>query len=153
MRKGKKGNNIFVRWGGLNLRNKLPKKVTFTKGTYHSPPVNRGFYAFPIKAIETFLAGHRLKEGRKEFKYEGLIWHHLEKHTTGTILQRSGHWVLTEFSVWETAFLKYSLNDRYGEDFFGKSNRGAKSINEPGRSRVSGWYSKDHYEVFIPEKI
>lgn len=149
---------MFVRWGGLSLSTKLPKhkKKMFGKGGFHSPPINRGFYAFPIKAVETFLAGHRitLKHAHKVFKYEGLIWHHLGDHTTGTILQRSGTWVLTEFSVWEKAYLKYSLNDRYGEDFFGNTDkRGAKSIQEIYRSGVSGFYSKDHYEVFIPEKV
>ena len=27
------------------------------------------------------------------------------------------------------------------------------NINEPGRSGVSGMYSKDHFEVFIDQKI
>ena len=46
---------------------------------------------------------------------------------------------------WRKAFAKMSLTQRYGEDDWSK-----QSVNE---SRLFGWYSKDHCEVFFDEKV
>jgi len=47
--------NIFVRFGGLNL--KKQKGFSNDPKTFHSPPSNRGFYAMPKVAQELFLIG------------------------------------------------------------------------------------------------
>jgi hypothetical protein len=89
-----------------------------------------------------------LRKLRKEFtKTDGNIWHHL-----GDFIKRSevidshGAWVKTTIDVWKRAFSKSSLNDRYGKGEFAES-----SINKT--KGVSGYYSKDHYEVFFDEKV
>ena len=151
--KGKKGIDIFVRYGGLSL----VKQDGFNEDmpTFHSPPAKKGVYAFPIKCIDFFLCAHRkgfLKQ-KKEFSYKKEIWHHLgERCKTSEIIERKGSWVLTEFSTWKKAYSKESLNLRYGEDT-GDWDISIKSINEPLRSGVSGMYSLDHFEVFIGQKI
>ena len=45
--------NIFVRFGGVNL--KKQKGYTTEQKTFHSPPASRGFYAMPKVAQEFFL--------------------------------------------------------------------------------------------------
>lgn len=149
----KKGNEIFVRYGGLSLVKQ--KGYDPSMPTFHSPPSNKGVYAFPLKCIEFFLCAHRknfLKQ-RKEFKYTKELWHHLGEHCKPEeIIERKGSWVLTEFSVWEKAYSKESINLRYGENNK-HYDMSTNSINEPGRSGVSGMCSKDHFEVFIDQKI
>ena len=53
--KGAKGKDltIFVRFGGLDLKNQM----AFGKKTFHSPPASRGIYAMPKVAQELFLTG------------------------------------------------------------------------------------------------
>lgn len=149
----KKGNETFVRYGGLSLvKQKGYSKVA---KTFHSPPATKGIYAFPIKTIDFFMCAHRKKFElqRKEFKHKGNIWHHLGHHCKPSqILDRHGSWVKTEFKVWEKAFSKESLNLRYG-DKNGGIDFSIKNINEPWRSGVRGMYSADHLEIFIDEKI
>jgi hypothetical protein len=45
--------HIFVRFGGLDLKNQ--KGYSNDPGTFHSPPAPRGFYAMPKVAQEFFL--------------------------------------------------------------------------------------------------
>ena len=45
--------NIFVRFGGLDLKT----QKGFGRESYHAPPATRGFYAFPFVAQEFFLIG------------------------------------------------------------------------------------------------
>jgi len=140
----KYGDDVFARVGGLSLiKQKFDKKTT----SFHSPPANRGVYAFPIKSIDFFLAAHRLAENSyKKFKYSGEIWHHLEHLVKpNEIISHNGSWVLTEFQVWLKAYEKESLKLRM------KDNDG--KINEPSKSGKFGIYSVDHLEVFIPHKI
>ena len=138
----KKENNIFVRFGGLS-------KVRYDKdkfsewNNFHIPPVKNGVYAFPIKSIEPFLFGWKKnwELQKKEFKYEGNIWHHLgDRCKPNEIISRSGTWVLTTFDIWKKAYSKQSINDKHWV--------GGKNINEPTVN-----VSKDHYEVFISDKI
>ena len=58
-RKGKKGNDTFVRFGGVSLVNQRNGSEEFpgynpSMPTFHAPPSSRGIYAFPLKAIELF---------------------------------------------------------------------------------------------------
>ena len=165
--------NIFVRFGGLDLKNQdgfstIPK-------TYHSPPAPRGFYAFPQVAQEYFLIGSmdtfqpgttpkykeidsydewskKYKNARRKmkkvfYKSEGSIWHHLSKYTPHSeIIDTHGSWVKTSIRAWKKAFSKASLKHRYGEDFFKVG-----SINQA--KGIMGSYSKDHCEVFFDEKV
>lgn len=90
---------------------------------------------------------------RREFrKTTGNIWHHLGEHCKPSdIIDSSGSWVKTSIAVWQRAFSKESLNLRYGDDFGTGTGRGESSINNI--SKVSGYYSKDHLEVFFDEKV
>jgi hypothetical protein len=169
--------NIFVRFGGLDLKNqdgysKDPK-------TFHAPPAPRGFYAMPKVAQELFLIGsidsfqpgvvpkwkdeYDNEEGfekwekrrkksisaiRKEFrKSDGNIWHHLGDYVDlNEIIDSHGSWVKTDINTWKKAFSKMSLKHRYGEDMF--------AISDINKSRgITGYYSKDHCEVFFDEKV
>ena len=53
---------IFIRYGGLDLKN---HKKNRKKDKYHTPPANRGIYAFPLCAIEYYLIG-AIDEFQKE---------------------------------------------------------------------------------------
>jgi hypothetical protein len=170
---------IFVRFGGLDL--KKQKGFSDDIENYHQPPASRGIYAMPKIAQEFFLIGcidltqpgifpknkfdedgfiidnhettkKRYSEIRKEFKKNnGEIWHHLEEYTSHKdILQRNGSWIKTDIKVWAKSFSKMSTYLRYGRSKYDLSN----GINERGYGRgITGWYSKDHCEVFIDEKI
>ena len=169
----------FVRFGGLDLK----KQKGFSKNpeTYHQPPAPRGIYAMPKISQEFFLIGcleetqpgifakekfdsegfiidnpserrKRYSEIRKEFRKDsGEIWHHLEEYTDHKdILQRNGSWIKTDIKIWAKSFSKMSTILRYGRSKYDLSN----GINERGYGRgITGWYSKDHCEVFIDEKI
>ena len=165
--------NIFVRFGGLNL--KKQKGFSNDPKTFHSPPSNRGFYAMPKVAQELFLIGSMdvyqpgvvpiwkdkydydefekrrkisLSSIRKEFvKTSGNIWHHLQDYVSNNeILDSNGSWIKTDINVWKKAFSKMSLNHRYGEDSF--------SVKDINKSKgIMGYYSKDHCEVFFDEKV
>lgn len=167
--------NIFVRFGGLDLKNQ--EGYSNKPKTFHAPPAPRGFYAFPQVAQEYFLIGsmdvfqpgtipkrkslpsEKYEEWSKRYdaairkmkkvfiKNEGFIWHHLEEHTPNSeIFDRHGSWVKTSVKAWQKAFSKMSLNNRYGEDFFK-----VESINQS--KGITGFYSKDHCEVFFDEKV
>lgn len=93
---------------------------------------------------------------RKEFRKDtGNIWHHLgEFCKRNEILDEHGSWVKTSISTWQKAFSKSSLKNRYGEDWAPQGfvrGRGEQSIN--AARGLSGYYSKDHYEVFFDEKV
>jgi hypothetical protein len=99
-----------------------------------------------------------LSNMRKEFKRsEGNIWHHLEEHTPNNeVIGRNGSWIKTSIKAWQKAFMKDSINGRYGEDFGGMDDRENKGrgLNSINNARgLNGMYSKDHYEVFFDEKV
>ena len=97
----------------------------------------------------------RYTEIRKEFKkIDGNIWHHLvDMVPNNEVLERKGSWVKTSIKAWQKAFNKESLKNRYGEDFGGSQGkgRGETSINKA--RGITGFYSKDQYEVFFDEKV
>lgn len=162
----KKSNNIFVRYGGLNLK----KQKGFGKESYHAPPSSIGIYAMPLKAQEMFLIGslryqnlfpkkyeesdfekyHRLF--RKVFlKNNGYIWHHLKEYLSpkATIIAEHNDWVKTSINDWNKAFNKMCITLKV--EMLGDNVFGYKNIKEvPG---ICGRYSKDHCEVFFDEKV
>ena len=172
MKTGPKGKDLtkFVRFGNLD-HNKKQDKTFRTSGTFHSAPTNKGFYAMPKIRQEFFLisciantqknsqfskdenlSDYKIyKNVRKEFKkIKGSVWHHLGDYCKVTeILERKGSWVKTEMEIWRKAFNKACLNDRYGPS--GDKDWGVNSINKA--RGINGFYSGDHYEVFIDEKV
>lgn len=84
---------------------------------------------------------------RKEFtKRDGCLWHHLSDWTKpAQVISRNGSWVKTSVKDWRAAFSKMSLSYRYGSGEFSSS-----SINSC--KGITGFFSKDHCEVFIDEK-
>lgn len=178
MIKGKKL-NIFVRFGGLNLKK---QRGYGKRKSYHAPPAPRGIYCMPLIAQEMFLISSmntyqpgtmpeskssfeekdwikhekkcksNLSKMRKQFfRDKGNIWHHLINYVErNEIIQENGSWCKTSIKAWQKAFVKMSLEHRYGEkteyhDFSEKSINNTKGI--------VGFYSKDHCEVFFDEKI
>jgi hypothetical protein len=165
---------IFVRFGGVNL--KTQKGYEFNPKSFHKPPTRRGFYAMPKIAQEYFLIGSigsyqpgtvpKFREGedyfehnkklqkslslrRKEFKKaKGFIWHHLEEYSDrNEIIETHGSWVKTTLHHWRVAFSRMSIILRYGDH----DNFPTKSINSI--MGITGFYSKDHCEVFFDEKV
>ena len=163
--------NIFIRYGGLNIK----KQKWFGNDTYHSPPASRGIYAMPYVAQELFLISSLDKyqpgilpklrnDIRDEIYYKkrkriisniskkfivknGNLWHHLIDYIDKKeILAINNTWVKTSIKAWKKAFSKMSLESRYGDHGFN-----IKSINET--RGILGYYSKDNCEVFFDEKI
>ncbi|HMT02321.1 MAG TPA: hypothetical protein PKD00_03290 [Burkholderiales bacterium] len=158
----------FIRYGGLNLK----KQKGYGKSNYHSPPTSKGIYAFPLCAFEYFLIGaidkyqseifpkekkpNRYDEERenkinkivslirKSFKKkDGYVWHHLEEYCKHKdIIDTHNSWVKTDMETWRKAIVKASLIQRYYYD--------NKSVNN---SKLFGYYSKDHFEVYFDEKV
>jgi hypothetical protein len=172
--------NIFVRYGGLDLKNQ--KGYSKNVECFHQPPAPRGFYAMPKIAQESFLIGcldktqpdifpkkPKFTEGGnydeyrilcaeyeerckkiysnifKEFKLsnDANIWHHLNDNVKPSeIIKRNGYWIKTSVKVWKKAFSKKSVQSRI--------ESGQGDINST--FKISGYYSKDHLEIFVDEK-
>ena len=170
--------NIFVRFGGLNIK---PQKG-FGRDTYHAPPASRGIYAMPKCCQELFLVGslgifqkgtmpkdpkswdgweqedfddlrkrckRSLMVKRKQFvKISGNIWHHL-----GEWIDRNE--VISEHNSWVKTSIKAwqkAFSKMSLEYRYGNERDwSSKSINE--NRGLTGMYSKDHCEVFFDEKI
>lgn len=163
---------LFVRFGSLNL--KKQKHYIEVDKSFHNPPVKFGFYAMPYILQEWFLIGsiakfqpevfgkeinyndidwekHEKKikkikqQIRKIFeKKEGFIWHHLDVKNPVKI---SGSWNKSTMKTWEKALRKTILRERMSTDWQEVKGK----ISEI--KGINGYYSKDHYEVFIDEKI
>lgn len=91
---------------------------------------------------------------RKEFrKTDGYIWHHLTEFCKPhEVVSRHGTWIKTNIQSWVKAFMKSSLNDRYG-NFNAPGEESLKRNTINNTRGISGMHSKDHYEVFFDEKI
>ncbi len=173
---------IFARFGGLDLKKQKGFKNQGTdECTYHTPPASRGFYAMPKIAQEFFLIGSldktqlgifaksgdnvinkkaqnpnywrdKIRQIRKEFKKDsGELWHHLIDYTNPKdVLQRQGDWIKTDIKVWVKAFSKRSTILRYGRQKYDLDN----GMNQHGDGKgITGWYSKDEFEVFFDSKV
>jgi hypothetical protein len=92
----------------------------------------------------------RFSEMRREFRKDsGFLWHHLSEYCERRdIIDSHGSWVKTSVRAWEKAFIKMSLNHRYG---MGDPRISVGNINEA--RGIVGLFSKDHCEVFFDEKV
>ncbi len=175
--------NIFVRFGGLNIK---PQKG-YGNTTYHSPPTTKGIYAMPLCVQEFFLIGSigetqkgtmpkepkdckdwteeqwnnyakrkkkALSVKRKQFKKkEGNIWHHLMDYV-------DRNEIIAEHGAWCKTSIK-AWQDAFSRMSlkyrYGEKDKyfdfSTKSINNPARSGLTGMYSKDNCEVFFDEKV
>ena len=162
---------VFVRFGGLDLKNQKGYTSKESEMDFHTPPKPRGIYAMPKIAQEFFLIGSldktqkgifkknaddtdfikKLRQIRKEFRKDsGDIWHHLIDYVDNIdIIERKGQWIKTDIKVWAKAFSKMSTELRYGRSKWDLQS----GIKEPGIGKgITGYYSKDHCEVFFDEK-
>lgn len=104
------------------------------------------FYKKEKKAISSM---------RKEFlKKEGNIWHHLEKYTPHyKILDTNGSWIKTSIKDWAIAFNKMSITLKAESMIFLKENSVKYNISFNSVNEITGFYSRDHCEVFFDEKV
>jgi hypothetical protein len=161
---------IFVRFGSLKCVSSTQK---LAEERFHSPPAKSGFYAMPKQFQEFFLIGSLkttqpqvFKKGnkeeaeneyydklsliRKEFtlKNDDLIWSHfVELVKPNEALDRNKYWVLTTVETYAKLLTKCSLTDRIN------SSKHVDTGNINSVKKGSGFFSKDHYEVFIIKDI
>lgn len=172
--------NIFVRFGGLDLKT----QKGYGKTTYHAPPATRGFYAMPLVAQELFLVGSigiyqkgtmpkepktynswteeqyslfekrrkkALSVRRKQFvKKEGNIWHHLENYV-------DRNEIIAVHNSWCKTTVKAwqkAFSKMSLESRYGEKIGMDFSVSSINSTRgIVGMFSKDHCEVFIDEKV
>ena len=83
-------------------------------------------------------------------KNENEIWHHLDvkQHV---ILDKHNDWVKTTIRDWKIALVKESLRLRVEsmKPMFGGDYKMSLAEVRP----KTGWYSKDHFEVFFDSKV
>lgn len=172
--------NIFVRFGGTNIKSQKGFKST----SYHSPPAAKGIYYMPLVAQEFFLIGslgkyqkgtmpkypinhedwteedwdnhHKrykkaLSVKRKQFiKKEGNIWHHLIEYT-------DRNEIMAEHGSWCKTTIKAwekafsRMSLNLRYNTDDKCSEPIKNINNT--KGILGNYSKDHCEVFFDEKV
>lgn len=111
---------------------------TFLAGKFHTPPSNRGVYAFPKGFVELFLVYWRpdSKNLKKfEIDWDGDVWHHLSTKLKGIkVLDEHGAWIKTSLED----YCKCLKRENANMTAFAKKN--------------NMWYSKDHMEVFLETK-
>lgn len=166
--------NTFIRYGKMHLT----KQKGYGSDTFHSPPYPIGFYAMPIRFQELFLIGSIekyqpkqvsipkiIKENSEDYykmkkeklknishkftvKNSDFIWHHLNAKPH-EIIDRHNEWIKTTVRDWKKSLIKESLtlkNDSLGDNLLT-----IKNFNEvPPKS---GFFSKDHFEVFFDRKV
>ena len=95
----------------------------------------------------------RMINARREFvKRKGDIWHHLEEYTDrNEIIDTHSSWVKTSIKAWMDAFNRMSLKSRLPtpSDF---SHKSLLTNNINSTRGITGFFSKDHCEVFFDEK-
>jgi hypothetical protein len=175
--------NVFVRFGGLDLKNQLGYNKQ--PETYHSPPAPRGFYAMPKIAQEFFLIGSIDKfqpdslpktKSKDSFKNEDEYFSYLdglEKNRKLALRKLRKEFTKSDGNIWHHLVDYVDRNeiiDSHGSwvktslsawrKAFSKSSLkdrygiGDFSVNSIDKSSgVTGDYSKDHYEVFFDEKV
>lgn len=142
----------FARYGGLSSvkQNGYNPRME----TFHSPPTRKGFYAYVFPYIELFLLSgftenqNKVKENNegnwklhrpRKFEYHGNLWHHL---STIKAIKRKGSWVLTTYEDYCEAL------DNELHNLMKATN--AESKGGLIRSGNTGYFAKDHLEVYIP---
>jgi hypothetical protein len=91
---------------------------------------------------------------RKEFrKTHGFLWHHLGEYVDNCdVVERCNSWVKTSLRTWQKAFRKCSINNRYGLYF--EDKRAGESVSSINAAKgLAGSFTKEHFEVFIDEKV
>jgi hypothetical protein len=165
-KKGKGKPVDLVRFGGLSPTSH--KKFYKNGGTFHSPPVKKGIYAFIWPYIEDFLwvwkipdipnepegawkkrKNEYMKKNTKRFKYSGMIWtHFVDVAPEG---RRVGSWVEIHTDDLHKILKKVKHRDvreLMGDKFLYPA--GTKTpIIDPYKKGLGGFMSKDHLEVFI----
>jgi hypothetical protein len=173
--------NIFVRFGGLDLKN----QKGYGNDTFHSPPCTRGFYAMPLVAQELFLIGSidtyqpgiMPKEPHKKKDYVDTeeVWNNHSKKrkkilssmrkqfikTEGNIWHHLAKWtdrneIIAEHGSWCKSSIKSwqkSFSRMSLEHRYGEKWNGDSTKNINNVRGLLGWYSKDHCEVFFDEKV
>jgi len=167
--------NRFIRYGKLAL----VKQKGFGSDTFHAPPAQRGFYAMPIRFQSLFLVGSTDEYqpgqlnapkkpigddvsdeewdvwwGKRQKRYSVIkheftvdntveIWHHLPS-PNNEVISRHNSWVKTSLKVWKKAVSKESVSLR-------TESGGDSGINSV--SKRTGYFSKDHFEVFFDTKV
>lgn len=165
---------VFVRYGGLDLKNQNGYVADENKKTFHSPPCRRGFYAMPQILIEKFLITNITNSQPSSFpseknRYEGK---HKEKWKNGwkpyyqaiykKFRKEQGNvWhhlksrckpnsIIEENGSW----IKTSMKDWAKAASKECVNCRAMTDKEMGYSMgLAGYFSKDHFEVFFDEKV
>ena len=174
--------NIFVRFGGLNLKT---QKGFNKSDSYHSPPASKGFFAFPLLAQEFFLIGSmdvfqpgiipkwKSIPGKT---YEDIDYELFEKKRKKAVSAMRKQFVKNEGNIWHH-LVNYTDRSEIIEEngswcktsikawqraFMKMSLKHRYHIgdkwSEPVKSinetkGLLGWYSKDHCEVFFDEKV
>lgn len=161
---------MFARFGHMNPKRDKDKEKKFSKG-FHTPPENKGIYAFIWPYIELFLIGWNdslfKKTGNKDeygfdilkpknikkFQHHGEIWTHFvdQARKTGVGLQYKDSWVKIH-----TSNLEFLLKKVISQDCkFLKNNGPKEKIKNPYKigSCSTITMSKDHLEVFISNKV
>jgi len=162
----------LIRYGGLSKVDYSNVKSKRGEEYFHTPPVNKGIYAFVWPYEEPFLWVWKIKQdpnaseedqqrkyieyrrqNRKDFYYEGWIWTHFVNIPQTMIRRRSGTWVEIHTSDFEKAFnlqkrgdIASLRADKYNNISF---------MTDPYKRGGAGGgitMSKDHLEVFI-EKV
>lgn len=120
------------------------------KKSFHSPPRQRGLYAFPPKYVERFLVLWKKQDfplRKTTIKYsKPTLWCHFEKIALIegiTILNKSGSWIEVYSSDYPY-LLKKAIKHDIKE--FLKDNDGELLISS---KNLAYFVSLDHYEVFL----
>jgi len=170
---------MFARWGSMNPKRRKDIEKDFNKDRpagqigFHTPPENKGIYAFIWPYVEPFLAAWQkdrmIKTGRKDeygdevirfppikkFTHDGFIWTHLTEpaKTLRVGLEYKGSWVKVH-----TKDLPMLLRKSFAKDIkqLKKDPWQANvkhDIKDPYKRGRSGGMTmtRDHLEVFIPK--
>lgn len=162
---------MFARFGHMNPKRDKTKEARFSKEGFHSAPENKGIYAFIWPYIELFLVAwndaYQTKTGRKDefdceiiqfknikkFQHHGEVWCHFvdQARKFGVGLQYKNSWVKIH-----TINLPLLLQKTIAQDCKSLKQYGFKQkISDPYK-RGKGYgltMTKDHLEVFIPNKV
>jgi hypothetical protein len=171
---------MFARWGGMNPKRDKNKEKHFRsdrpKGyeSFHKPPENTGIYAFIWPYITPFLAAWnkdlKRKTGTKDeygndrekmipikkFTHHGEIWTHMvdAAEKLGLAKEIKGSWVKVDSKDLPEILAKTMAQDIKSlkkDTFMGTFSK--ETISNPYKRGKGGFMSKDHLEVFIPNKV
>jgi hypothetical protein len=165
---------MFVRYGGLDLKNQDGYLADESKKTFHSPPCRRGIYAMPQILIERFLITNITNSQPSSFpskknRYEGKHKEKWEKHWKPYYQAVYKKFRKDSGCVWhhlESRCDPSDILDRNGAWVKTEMKVWAKAVSkesvtcrantekEMGYSMgLAGAFSKDHFEVFFDEKV